>query len=86
MPLAIRNDRGHFVSSAIRDVEMAEIVDKTLSSQQLAGKAGIGLEQAQHITSVHSVQASWRRRIWRRCSWRSRMSSPTRCGSLALSP
>ncbi len=68
-PLAIHDGRGRFVSRAIRDPETEEIVDRALTSQQLAEKAGIELEQARRITSTSSVQVFRPRGMWPRCAW-----------------
>ncbi len=48
-PLAISDDQGHFVCIAIRDPDTQEIVDTAVTSDALAEKAGIPIEQARQI-------------------------------------
>lgn len=48
-PLVIVDDDGYFVCIAIRDPQTQEIIDKAVTSDALAEKAGIPLEQARRI-------------------------------------
>ena len=59
-PLAISDDRGHFICIAIRDPETEEIVETVITSHDLAEKTGMSLEKARRIFQAAQQAADQR--------------------------